>query len=1120
MLKYRDATRLTNRATRDLIRSNELLSASSMVPGKTGKVGKVASAGRLAKGGAAVVGVGAAVGISALALKGFNDELDRMGKEGLEAKESIDALKKSSTGAGSYIASELKAGIPELQKIGNILARPFTEGGESSARIIISLTSHVRNYRQEIRDLDLQQAHASSTAEWWSIQLRKLTAIVSPVGQLNTGISMFAQDMKALGLTAQSSARGIKELHDVNGDLYASFTKTGSGFVKVDGKFYKLTSTSKSLRKAIGGVITTLNSKVKNPLFDRIGTALSSASKKADVLRAKLAKIYAITIQTNKIVDASITRATAQLPVGKTLNPEDTIKIAGDAALKAAEIRMNKINALFAPKKKKGGGSGTPSLDFSDLGSDATESLKEVKTAAELAAEAVSKFSQAQVDKTALSAIAKVTRSAANGYKATAIEAEVLKRTLPSLDASLESQRAAVQGLDSALQALQATQLKGTKAFSDQTFAIDQNVKALQLQRLDLVIAGTPEEDTAIKALDDQIAKLQQQAERVSLVESLQLDPLKKKLEQTFNPVKELGFDQIVKQFQEINAKKAPLEKAIAGGENLKAMLEATIADAEARFTQAGVNVSKGLINGVASQSAAVTAAGKASGDALLDGVNKTMQFGSPSKTMIQRGKWAAEGFVVGVNEGSSAVMTSGADTMFSFLTGMRNVYTNRVQPFVLTIAKWIRENKGPISYDKTLLQPAGQAIMQGFHKGLSDGFGEVKGWVKQVGPDLAKHTVPDSIFKEMSAEFLIGNASADLDFDPQDFFKSIDPLGGFLGFGVGGIGQSTGIQDTINQAKIIAEMFNIVPNIGSELRRYNNPAYNAAIGGAAGSLHVAGRAMDFTGSESSLDAASAWAKKYMGTMFQEVLWKTSGHYDHLHIGWVHGVEKLLADITGASRTVEEALSAASNKTGVDFNFLAAISKAESGFNPNAGSPVGARGLMQLMPSTAKSLGVSNITDPFQNALGGATYIKRMLDMFGGNKRLALAGYNAGPGNAHTALNSFSETIHYVERVLRYFKQFSTGNYRAQGGKVNAMTPYIVGERGRELFVPQQNGSVISGKDLRDLITSLQGAQVSGAGTVVNDNREINVHSNAIDPGTVAALVDSRMRSQIRGVHR
>ncbi|MBJ7470334.1 MAG: lytic transglycosylase domain-containing protein [Solirubrobacteraceae bacterium] len=113
-------------------------------------------------------------------------------------------------------------------------------------------------------------------------------------------------------------------------------------------------------------------------------------------------------------------------------------------------------------------------------------------------------------------------------------------------------------------------------------------------------------------------------------------------------------------------------------------------------------------------------------------------------------------------------------------------------------------------------------------------------------------------------------------------------------------------------------------------------------------------------------------------------------------------------------------INAAAAKHGIDPALLAGLVKQESGFNPTATSSAGARGLTQLMPATAKYLGVTDSTDPAQALDGGAKYLKEMLDKFGGDPRLALAAYNAGPGavTRFGGVPPYAETKAYVEKVL------------------------------------------------------------------------------------------------------
>ena len=121
-------------------------------------------------------------------------------------------------------------------------------------------------------------------------------------------------------------------------------------------------------------------------------------------------------------------------------------------------------------------------------------------------------------------------------------------------------------------------------------------------------------------------------------------------------------------------------------------------------------------------------------------------------------------------------------------------------------------------------------------------------------------------------------------------------------------------------------------------------------------------------------------------------------------------------------------ITAAAKKYGLDPALLAGLVKQESGFNPNAGSPAGARGLTQLMPGTAAGLGVTNVLDPVQSLDGGAKYLRQQLDAFGGDVARALAAYNAGPGavKRYGGVPPYAETQNYVRAV-----QANAAAYRA-----------------------------------------------------------------------------------------
>jgi hypothetical protein len=115
----------------------------------------------------------------------------------------------------------------------------------------------------------------------------------------------------------------------------------------------------------------------------------------------------------------------------------------------------------------------------------------------------------------------------------------------------------------------------------------------------------------------------------------------------------------------------------------------------------------------------------------------------------------------------------------------------------------------------------------------------------------------------------------------------------------------------------------------------------------------------------------------------------------------------------------------AADTYGLDVNLLAAVAKTESNFQTDVTSSAGAMGIMQLMPSTAESLGVSDAYDPYDNVMGGAKLLRQLLDQYDGDVTLALAAYNAGTGNVakYGGVPPFTETRNYIAKIQQLYAQ-------------------------------------------------------------------------------------------------
>ncbi|WP_313186417.1 lytic transglycosylase domain-containing protein [Lacrimispora sp.] len=168
--------------------------------------------------------------------------------------------------------------------------------------------------------------------------------------------------------------------------------------------------------------------------------------------------------------------------------------------------------------------------------------------------------------------------------------------------------------------------------------------------------------------------------------------------------------------------------------------------------------------------------------------------------------------------------------------------------------------------------------------------------------------------------------------------------------------------------------------------------------------------------------------------------------------------KQILKSVAKAPENLEAIFSEASKKYGVSEKLLKAVAKAESNFNPSATSKKGAAGVMQLMPATARSLGVDDPYDARSNIMGGAKYLKENLDRYKGNVDLTLAAYNAGSNNVskYGGIPPFKETQEYVKKVKNYMGESEVSGYSSD---ISSTYEYL-----SNLSLDGESGSLVPAK--------------------------------------------------------
>lgn len=219
----------------------------------------------------------------------------------------------------------------------------------------------------------------------------------------------------------------------------------------------------------------------------------------------------------------------------------------------------------------------------------------------------------------------------------------------------------------------------------------------------------------------------------------------------------------------------------------------------------------------------------------------------------------------------------------------------------------------------------------------------------------------------------------------------------------------------------------------------------------------------------------------------------------HSYTNWGASEASVLPSYSKNKNAFDHIIKQAAQQHGVSEGLIKAVMHTESGFNVNAHSPVGAQGLMQLMPATARRFNVSNAYDPQQNIFAGAKYLGWLLKRFNGNTQMALAAYNAGEGNVdkYGGIPPFRETQDYVRRVTsRYQNLYSSGVSLSSFRNSNISTQTVSRPELPQAATTQQvSAKPVKYSSARQIVTLADGTYTDApTGTYVTNNATAIAH--------------------------